>query len=56
MGTLVNCKTCGAAVSSYAKVCPQCGEVNPVDSKGCFTAMLIVSFLFAIFAVSCIPK
>lgn len=30
---MVNCKNCGKEISPEAKICPHCGEPNPVPYK-----------------------
>lgn len=51
---LVECRECGASVSSEANNCPQCGISNPQKGKVSFTAVFAIlgSLVFAVAMLS----
>lgn len=53
MANLKKCKACGAAISSKAPTCPQCGEPQkrkPVGCGGAIAILFVVGIIAAIIA------
>jgi len=51
MAKLVKCKSCKTKISVNAKVCPKCGEPDPIPEKGTslFTWFVLILFIFGLF-------
>lgn len=51
--TLQQCRTCQGQVSSRARKCPHCGEINPTDwaQRDARRGLAIGAALFAAFAL-----
>ena len=49
MATMKNCRTCGGAVSSSAKVCPHCGERNPGSMS---TKKTIIIYVITVISIT----
>ena len=49
MAKLVKCRTCGADISSSAKICPQCGAKNkkPIYKRWWFWVIIIMVIIGA---------